>query len=112
MIELYKIIKGIYDPTFVPHFDFVHLSSDFIRTTGNKYKLIQHHCCYDLRKFNFTNRVISIWNSLSNRVVSSDTVNTFKHGLDKHWFDQDIKYNYKADLRDIGNCGIAIEDCV
>ena len=39
--------------------------SDIIRTRGTKYKLIQHHCCYDLRKFNFTNRVISISNSLS-----------------------------------------------
>ena len=29
-------------------------------------------------------------------VVSSNTVNTFKHRLDKYWFDQDIKYNYKA----------------
>ena len=27
---------------------------------GNKYKLIQHHCYYDLRKFNFTNRVIPV----------------------------------------------------
>jgi len=29
-------------------------------TRGTKYKLIKHHCCYDLRKFNFTNRVIPI----------------------------------------------------
>ena len=87
MIELYKIIKGIYDPTFFPHFDFVHLSNDFIRTTGNKYKLIQHHCCYDLRKFNFTNRVISIRNTLSS-----------KHHLDTYQFDQDVKYNYEADF--------------
>jgi len=40
-----------------------------IRTRGNRYKLIQHHCHYDLRKFNFTNRVIPIWNSLSDYVV-------------------------------------------
>ena len=43
------------------------------RTRGNKYKLIQHHCHYDLRKFNFTNRVVPIWNSLSNHVVSADS---------------------------------------
>ena len=35
-------------------------------TRGNKYKLTQHHCHYDLRKYNFTNRVIPIWNSLPN----------------------------------------------
>jgi len=66
---------------------------------------MQHHCCYDLRKLNFTNRVISIWNSLSDYVVSS---NTFKHRLEKYCFDQDVMYNYKADLHGIGNCSIVI----
>ena len=32
MIELFKIIKGIYDSTCVPHVDFVELSKDLIRT--------------------------------------------------------------------------------
>ena len=50
---------------------------------GNKYKLAQHHCHYDLKKYNFTNRVIPIWNGLCNYVVSVGTVNTFKSQLDK-----------------------------
>jgi len=66
----------------VPHVDFVELSEDLIRTIGYNFKLIQHHCHCDLRKFNFTDRVIPIWNSLSNRVVSADTMNTFKDRLD------------------------------
>ena len=49
-----------------------------------------------------------IWYSLSDYVVSSDTVNTFKHRLDKYWFDQDVKCNYKADLSGIGNCSNVI----
>jgi len=46
MIELFKVIKGIYDLTCVPHVDFMELSEDLIRATcrGNKFKLIQHHC--------------------------------------------------------------------
>ena len=64
--------------------------------------------CYDLHKFNFTNRVFPTWNSLSDYVVSSDTVNTFKHHVDKYWFDQDVKCNYTADLRGIGNCSNVI----
>jgi len=103
MTELFKIIKGVYDPACIPHYDFVELSKDLIRTRGNKYKLVQHHCHYDLRKFNFTNRVVPIWNSLSNHVVSADTVNTFKHCLDKFWFNQEVIYNYKADLTGTGN---------
>ena len=70
-------------------------------------KLTQHHCHYDLRKYNFTNRVIPIWNSLTNHVVSAETVNTFKR-LDKFWIDQDVMYNYKADLHGIGNRSIIV----
>jgi len=68
MIELFKIVKGIYDHACIPHFDFVELAKDLIRTRGNKYKLIQHHCHYDLRKFNFTNRVVPTGSALSNHV--------------------------------------------
>jgi len=76
-MELFKILKDIYDPSYVPQFDLVQLSEDNIRTRGNNYKLIQHHCHYDLRKLSFTSRVIPIWNSLPNHVVSADTINTF-----------------------------------
>ena len=51
----------------------------------------------------FSNRVIPIWNSLPNHVVSAETVNTFKQRLDKFWIDQDVMYNYKADIHGIGN---------
>jgi len=85
-------------------FRFVELSEDSIRTRGNKYKLTQHHCHYDLRKYRptYTNRVIPIWNSLSDYVVSAEMVNTFKRRLDKFWSDQDVLY-YKADHHGIGN---------
>ena len=37
MIELFKIVKGIYDHECTRHFDFVELPKDLIRTRGNKY---------------------------------------------------------------------------
>ena len=86
--------------------DFVELSQDLIRTRGNKYKLVQHHCHCDIRKFNFTNRVVPIWNSLPNHVVSADTVNTFKNRLDKFLLNQEVIFNYKADLTGTGNRSI------
>ena len=84
------------------------LGADFsypqrVAARGNKFKRVQHHCHYDLRKYNFTNRVIPIWNSLPDFVVSAGTTNTFKNRLDKFWSDQDILYDYKADLHGIGN---------
>jgi len=59
-----------------------------------------------LRKYSFTNRVILIWNSLSNNVISADTVNTCKNRLDKFWSNQDVLYDYTADLHGIGNRSI------
>jgi len=51
-----------------------------------------------MRKFNFTNRIISICNSLPDFVVSADTVDTFKIRLNRFWIDQEIRYNWKADI--------------
>jgi len=47
-----------------------------------------------------------MWNSLSNRVVSAESVNTFVNRLDKFWFDQEMSYDYKADLHGIGNLSV------
>ena len=58
-------------------------------------------CHYDLRKYSFTVRIVNLWNSLPENVVSA--VNTFKNRLDKFWSDQELVYDYKADLTGIGN---------
>ena len=50
-----------------------------------------------MRKFNFTNRVISVWNTLPDTVVSANTIYTFKARLDRFWSDQEVKYNWKSD---------------
>ena len=46
---------------------------------------------------------VSVLVVLVNFVVSAGTINTFKNRLDKFWSDQDILYDYKADLHGIGN---------
>jgi len=61
----------------------------------------------DLAYINFLysfiwNNIISVWNSLPDLVVSADTVDAFRVRLDRVWLDQEIKYNWKADIR-IGN---------
>ena len=57
----------------------------------------------NINQFNFTNRVIPIWNSLSDHVVSAETVNTFKNRLYRFWSNQDVLYDYTADLHGIRN---------
>jgi len=72
-------------------------------TRSNKYKLYQSFIKYDLRKHFFTNRMVSLWNSLPDRVMASDTINCFKSRLDKFWTNQDVLYNWEADFTGTGN---------
>jgi len=55
------------------------------------------------RKYSFTVRIVNLWNSLPENVISTSTVNTYKNRLDKFWSDQELVYDYKADLTGIGN---------
>jgi len=57
---------------------------------------------YDLREF-FTNRVVDAWNSLPNWIVMANSTNTFKRRLDTHWQDQEIIYDFHAQLQGPGS---------
>ena len=58
-----------------------------------------------MRKFNFSNRIIPIWNSLPDYVVASPTIKrpAFKERLGKFWENQDVRYNWKADISFTGS---------
>ena len=43
------------------------------------------------------------WNSLPNSVVSANTTNTFKVRLDKFWHNQNIVYDFRAQLQGTGS---------
>jgi len=45
----------------------------------------------------------SVWNSLPNKVVLADSVNCFKSRLDKFWQNQDIVYNFRAEIEGTGS---------
>jgi len=47
--------------------------------------------------------VVSLWNSLPDRVVMSDYTNIFKNRLDSFWEGQDIIYDFRAQLYAIGS---------
>jgi len=63
---------------------------------------------YNLRKFAFCTRIVNMWNSLPNAVVESDTINTFKNRLDKHWSNQEVLFDFKADLTGTGGQPVCI----
>ena len=64
-------------------------------TRGNKFKMQLTHIHYNLRKHFFSNRIIDVWNSLPNDIVSADSTNIFKNRLDKFWCNQDFKFDWK-----------------
>src|SRR3989442_8137468 len=94
MLEVYKILNNFYDPRTAPILE-LHLDS---RTRGNSLKLKVNRCNYDVRKFSFCNRVVKVWNSLPNIAVTSDSINTFKRNLDKHYKNESIFYDFEADI--------------
>jgi len=93
MIEVFKIIHNIYDAKVSPQL----ILNERANTIGNSYKLLNHTFHYDICK-HFLARIVIIWNSLLNSVVEAYSVNAFKARLDKVWFHQDVKFDFRASL--------------
>jgi len=72
------------------------------------YKLQKFMCHYNVRKYSFCALVVNIWNSLPNEVVEADTVNALKYRLDKHWSNQDVLFDFNADLTGTGSVPICM----
>ena len=84
LIETYKILTGKEDINY-GHF-FTLESSDY-DLRGHQLKRYKHHNRLNVRKFFFTQRVISAWNSLPSFIVDASSVNSFKRKLDDFWKD-------------------------
>jgi len=106
MIEVLKIVHNYYNSEAAVKLNF----NTFNTTIGNMYKLQKFMCHCKIRKYSFCAQVVTIWNSLPNGVVDveADTVNAFKYRLDKHWFNQDILFNFNADLTGTGSVPICM----
>ena len=103
MIEIYKIVTGKHDIHCCPKLNLRSSIATDIETRGNMYKLIPIRCRYVLRKNFLSNRVVNIWNSLPNIVVSAESVNSFKSRLDKFWSLHDFVFDYRASPLDTGS---------
>jgi len=57
---------------------------------------------YDLCKYNFTVRVINLWNSLPTHVITAVSVDSFKSRLDKFWANEEARFDYKANFSGSG----------
>ena len=74
-----------------------HSSKDIGRRHGMR--LYLQRSIKPVRKNSFGVRIVNIWNNLPENIVNSSNVNTFKNRLDKHWENQEILFNYRAELK-------------
>ena len=81
LIETYKLLKGYYNLDWTGFFTL----SPVQNTRGHHTKLYKKHSRLQLRENFFTQRVINMWNSLPETVVSASTVSVFKQKLDEYW---------------------------
>ena len=65
-------------------------------TRGHSLKLLKRRCATKQRKYYFLFRVVNLWNSLPEHVISAPSIDTFKGRLDKHWFN--LRYSMHTDI--------------
>jgi len=79
IIETYKILNSYYNTEPSKFFTL----NSLITTRGHQYKLFKVRS--SLRQNFFSNRVVNLWNSLPDSVVTTPTVASFKQQLDNYW---------------------------
>ena len=94
MIETFKILSGIYDGRVTKGLFQLNTSNV---TRGNSLKLMKNRSRKDVRKYSFTFRIVDVWNSLPDPVVTAKTVHQFENRLDKHWKFHPLKFDYTFD---------------
>ena len=72
--------------------------SDVEQTRRHNKKLRKLSCKINKRKKYFSNRVINVWTNLPQEAVSVKSVKDFELAIDKHWENQERKYNHNANI--------------
>ena len=90
MIQVFKLTHSEvgYDKSLPPL-----LTKSKTCPRGHSQKLFMPRANKDIRKYNFTHRVVSIWNSLPNDLVNAKSILSFEKGLDDLWKNQELKYD-------------------
>ena len=95
MIEVFKIMGGIYDSDVCGD---IFEKREESTTRGHSEKIYKRRVRLNVRKYSFCERVVDVWNSLHGCVVSSRSVGEFERKLDLAWKNKEQKFNYKAGI--------------
>jgi len=102
MIEVHKFFNNIYDSATTGWLTDRHMQINYDMRV-HRHSLYQSQILYDTRKYSFSNRILPLWNSLPEKVVSSSTVKSLKVRLDRFWANEEIYYNYKTNISCTGS---------
>ena len=80
MIEVYKYVNG-HNKVGGDMFCIEEGSS----TRGHSFKMKKQYCRTSVRKSFFSFRIVNLWNSLPDEVVTAPTLSAFKARIDKVW---------------------------
>lgn len=80
MIEVYKFLNGFNKVNYTKFFD----KAKYNNTRGHNFKLEKGRCRLDVRKYSFSQRVVSKWNALPAGVVAATSINNFKNRYDNY----------------------------
>ena len=108
MIETFKILSGKYDRNVVPNLIMREDVQSRSNARGHTLTLFQGRSKLEVRRNSFTQRIIPVWNSLPNKVVTSNSTDSFKKNLDTHWSNQDLLFDHKAILTGVRHRGVII----
>jgi hypothetical protein len=81
MIQVYKIMHKFDRIDAAIFFN----KAQYNGTRGHSNKLFKSRCKSELRKNSFSQRIIEDWNSLTESIVSAESIDSFKAKVDKHW---------------------------
>ena len=83
MLQVFKIVMQLERIDFS---DFFQYGTSFTR--GHNKKLFKPRPRLDIRKNTFSSRIINDWNSLPQSLIDSESLETFKAGLDELWAEE------------------------
>ena len=67
------------------------------KSRGHTLKIKKQRSRLNVRKHFFTNRIVDLWNNLTEEIISAKNLITFKNRLDKYWANQPMKYDFDAE---------------
>ena len=96
VIEMYKMLSGLYDEEVLPN---LKMRRDHVaggrENRGHSKQLFITRSKKAVRANFFTQRVAPVWNSLTEDIVTAPSVNAFKNRLDKFWANHPMKFDFE-----------------